>query len=173
MQSGNWAKRNVLKAKPDIGEIDVTQGRIRVCAICKVSVDEVLAQGCGISLEQCDVQSIRKSIAEKKTRAAAIEKEAKASTEEAQRLMAVIAQIDQEIQTVNGKTKDANALVHAAQKAAGKVQDQVYQAKRILDDVRALQQSTETNTSTPTLPTELEVVRAKLGPVDIRGSHFA
>jgi len=151
-----------LKSEADIGEIDVTQGRIRVCSICRVSVDEVLAQGCGISLEQCDVQSIRKSIAEKKTLASALEKEARTATEEAQRLKAVIAQIDQEIQTVNGKTQDANALVHAAQKAAGKVQDRVYQAKRILDDTRALKQSIEAKDSTPAVPSELEAVRAKL-----------
>ena len=39
------------RAEANLGVIDITQGRIRVCPVCKVSVDEVKAKGCCISLE--------------------------------------------------------------------------------------------------------------------------
>ena len=37
------------RSEANLGEIDITQGRIRVCPVCRVSIDEIKANGCGIS----------------------------------------------------------------------------------------------------------------------------
>jgi len=151
-----------LRSEVDLGEIDVAQGRVRVCSICRVSVNEVLAKGCGISLEKCDVQAIKKNIAEKQSLSARLDQEAQEAETEVKRIAATVDQIDEKIQELEGQAKNADANVRAAQQAAATIQDQVYRAKRVLDDARALRQSVATAKSVPPAPDELETVRTQL-----------
>ena len=58
------------RSEATLGEIDITQGRIRVCPVCRVSIDEVKAKGCGISLETCDLSALKAAIADKQKKAA-------------------------------------------------------------------------------------------------------
>ena len=90
-----------LRSEADIGEIDITQGGIRVCSICRVPVDKVLAEGCGISLEPCDLSKIRADIANKRSRATTLDQEESTAETEAKRIDAQIGQINNELQSLN------------------------------------------------------------------------
>lgn len=151
-----------LRSEANLGEIDVAQGRVRVCSICRVPVDEVLASGCGISLERCDVQAIKNSIGEKRVAATKLDDEARAAELEAKRIAATIHQIDQEIGVVEGRVKDADARVRSAQQAAANIQERVYRARRVFDDVRALQESVAPAQPITSAANELEAVRIQL-----------
>ncbi len=151
-----------LRSEASHGEIDISQGRIRVCTICRVPVDEVLAKGCGISLEHCDVQAIKATITEKQSKAAELDRGAEGSELEARRIEALIQQIDQQIRTTAGQSENADVALRAAQKAAATIQDQVYRARRLLDDARALQRSTTIARPVPTATDELETVRQQM-----------
>ena len=151
-----------LRSEASLGEIDVAQGRVRVCSICRVPVDEVLAKGCGISLERCDVQAIKDTIAAKQDTATKLDNEAQVAKSEVKRIAATIDQIDREIRAIEGQAKDADTTVRAAQQAAATIQERVYRAKRVLDDARALRQSIEPAKSVSPATDELEVVRSQL-----------
>lgn len=151
-----------LRSEASVGEIDISQGRIRVCSICRVPIDQVLAQGCGISLERCDVAAIKAEIAEKQRKAANLDQEAEGAETEAKHITAAITQIDQEIRAAEGQAKDADAALRAAQQAAANIQDRVYQARRLLDDARTLRQSSATATPASLTTDDLDAVRAQL-----------
>ncbi|MCB1512415.1 MAG: hypothetical protein KDJ36_16060 [Hyphomicrobiaceae bacterium] len=151
-----------LRSEASLGEIDINHGRIRVCSICRVPVDEVLANGCGISLERCDVQAIKATIAEKQRNATELDQGAQGAELEAKRIEALIHQIDQQIRTTAGQSENAGAVLRAAQQAAATIQERVYRARRSLDDARALQQSTTTARPAPNATDELEAVRQQM-----------
>lgn len=153
---------NHLRSEASLGEIDITQGRVRVCQICRVQVDEVLAKGCGISLERCDLPAIRAAIAEKQKKAAELDSEANAAEQEATRIEVLIQQLEPRKQALEAEAKAADAASRAAQAAAKAVQDRVYRARRTLDDVRSLREREAAARSTPAETTALETVRAQL-----------
>lgn len=62
------------------GELPEAHARIvneehPVCPICKVSIDKAVAEGCGISIEKCDLQSLQKEIEHKHARIRKLEQE--------------------------------------------------------------------------------------------------
>lgn len=149
-------------SEASIGEIDITQGRVRICPICRVQVDEVLAKGCGISLEKCDLSALKAAIAEKQKKAADLDTEGAGAEQEAKRVAALIQQLGPRRQTLEAEAKAADAASRRAQAAAKDVQDQIYRARRTLDDVRSLRDSEAA--IKPTMPANaaLETVRAQL-----------
>ncbi|WP_187276960.1 DUF2326 domain-containing protein [Phyllobacterium endophyticum] len=149
-------------AEANLGEIDISQGRVRICPICRVGVDEVRAKGCGISLERCDLDALRTTIADKLGKAAQLAGEADNATQEAKRLEALIIQLGPRHQALEGEAKDADAVNRAAQAAAKNVQDWIYQARRILDDVRTLRDAETVAKPTPPATAALDAVRAQL-----------
>ncbi|MCF1502231.1 DUF2326 domain-containing protein [Afifella sp. H1R] len=151
-----------LRSEASVGEIDITQGRIRVCTICRVSIDQVLAQGCGISLERCDVAAIKAEIEAKQKKAANLDQEAERAESEAKRIAAIITQIDQEIRIAEGQAKGADIALRAAQQAAANIQDRVYQARRLLDDARDVRQSSVTAAPAFLTTDDLDAARAQL-----------
>lgn len=150
-----------LRSEASLGEIDITQGRIRVCSICRVAIDEVLAKGCGISLEPCNLEEIRAKIKEKRDRAALFDQEAQSAETEAKRVTAEIEQINQELQVLDGRMKDVNAAQQEAQRVATTIQDEVYRARRLLDDARSLRE-TEAVKPLSRTPQEQEAVSEQL-----------
>ena len=156
-----------LRSEASHGEFDIGHGRVRVCSICRVPVDEVLAKGCGISLERCDVESIRRAIAEKQNQAAELDQASKVAELEASRITAVIHQIDQEIKTIEAQAQGADTALRLAQQKAATIQDRVYRARRLFDDARALQKSTVTTRPAPTATDEMETVRQQIGLVAV------
>jgi hypothetical protein len=150
------------RSEASLGEIDITQGRIRVCPVCRVSIDEVKAKGCGISLEACDLSALEATIRDKQKKAADLDAEAIGSEQEAKRVDAQIQQLAPQQQALEGEAKSADAANRAAQAAAREVQDRIYQARRTLDDVRLLRERETAAKPTPPGTAELETVRAQL-----------
>lgn len=150
------------RSEANVGEIDVAQGRIRVCSICKVPVSEVLAKGCKISLERPDLPARRAEIAEKHKKAAQLDSEVNGAEQEAKRVEALIQQLDRNKRTLEAEAKEANAAIHSVNEKAKRVQDRVYQAQRTLDDVRSLRETSPVKRTVPPAISALETVRAQL-----------
>lgn len=150
------------RSEASLGEIDVTQGRVRVCPVCRVSIDEVKARGCGISLEACDLAALKATIADKQKKAIDLDAEANGAEQEAKRVEAQIQQLGPQQQALEMEAKSADAANRAAQAAAREVQDRIYQARRTLDDVRLLRERDAAAKPTPPGTAELEAVRAQL-----------
>lgn len=150
------------RSEANLGEIDITQGRIRVCPVCRVSIDEVKAKGCGISLEACDLSALKAAIADKQKKAAELDAEANGADQEAKRVEAQIQQLGPRRQALEAEAKAADATSRAAQAAAKEVQDRIYRARRILDDARSLRVSEKAAKPTPPGTAALEAVRAQL-----------
>lgn len=150
------------RAEASLGEIDISQGRIRVCPVCRVSIDEVKAKGCGISLEPCNLAELNAAIAEKQKKAAELDAGASGAEQEAKRVAAMIQQLDSRQQALEAEAKAADAANRIAQAAAKEVQDRIYKARRTLDDVQALRENETAEKSAPPETTALETVRAQL-----------
>jgi hypothetical protein len=150
------------QAEANLGEIDITQGGVRVCPVCKVSIDESLAMGCGISLERCDLAALQASIADKRGKATQLAGDADKAAQETKRLEALINQLGPRQQTLQEEVKNADAASHAAQATARNVQDRIYQARRILDDVRSLREAEAATRPAPSGAVTLDAVRAQL-----------
>ena len=151
-----------FRSEANTGVIDITQGRILVCPVCRVRVDEALAKGCGISLETCDLSAVKAAIADKQKKAADLETERAAAEQEAKRIEALLQQLGPRQQALEVEAKAADAASRSAQAAAREVQDRIYRARRVLDDVRALRESEITAKSAPPESAGLEAVRAQL-----------
>jgi hypothetical protein len=151
-----------LRAEANLGEIDIAQGGVRVCPVCRVNVDETLARGCGISLERCDLDAVRASIADKRATATRFDGEANKANEEAKQLEALINQLSPRQQALEAEAKSADAVNRAAQSAAKDVQDRIYRARRVLDDVRSLRETESAAKPSPQSSAALDAVRAQL-----------
>lgn len=151
-----------LRSEAELGEIDITLGKIRVCPICRVSIDEVMARGCQISLEKCDIEAVRGRIQEKKDKAVDLEQESRSLENKARQLTAEIGQVEQQIQSVKENLETANTAHQKARKAALSAQNEVYNARRIFDDARSLSEM-EKDEPASSVAKELEAVRAQMG----------
>jgi hypothetical protein len=151
-----------LRSEAERGEIDISQGGIRVCPICRVSVDEVLAKGCGISLQTCDVEALKAGISAKKVDADRLDAEAATAQQESNRATALIQQLESRQLALGNESKSADDDIRAAQAAAREIQEKVYNARRLLDDLRGLQLNETTGTPTSPTTRELETARVNL-----------
>jgi hypothetical protein len=150
------------RSEATLGEIDITQGRIRVCPVCRVSIDEVKAKGCGISLEACDLSALKVAIAEKQKKAAELDAEANGAEQAAKGVEAQIQQLGPRRQALEAEAKAADTASRVAQVAAKEVQDRIYRSRRILDDARSLRAAEAAAKPTPPGTAALEAVRAQL-----------
>lgn len=151
-----------LRSEANLGEIDITQGNIRVCPICRVPVDEAMAKGCGISLQTCDVAAVKAAISTKKVNADQLDVEAATAEQESNRVSALIQQLEPRQRALEHESKSADENNRAAQTAAQAVQEKVYNARRLLDDLRGLQGSEAAATTASSTTRELETARANL-----------
>lgn len=151
-----------LRSEANLGEIDITQGGIRVCPVCRIGIDEVKARGCSISLEPCDLPALKAAIAEKQRKAAELDSAANTAEQEAKRIGSLIQQLEPRKQALEAEAKTATAASSAAQAAAKAVQDRVYRARRTLDDVRALRDGEAMTRPTASSTAALEAIRAQL-----------
>jgi hypothetical protein len=150
------------RSEANLGEIDITQGRIRVCPVCRVSIDEVKAKGCSISLEACDLSALKAAIADKQKKAAELDAEANGAEQQAKRVEVQIQQLGPRQEALEAEAKAADVASRAAQATAKEVQDRIYRARRILDDARSLHASEAAAKPTPPGTAALEAVRAQL-----------
>jgi hypothetical protein len=150
------------RSEANLGEIDITQGSVRVCPICRVAVNEVLAKGCGISLEKCDVEALKAAISVKKTNAANLDAEAAASEVESNRVIALIQQLELHQRAIEEEAKSAEGNIRLAQAASREIQEKVYNSRRLLDDLRGLQNGGTAGALTSSTTRDLETARANL-----------
>jgi hypothetical protein len=151
-----------LRSEASLGEIDITQGGIRVCPICRVGVDETLANGCGISLQTCDVAALRAAISAKQSEADGLAAEAATAEQESNRVSALIQQLEPRQLALENESKSAETNIRAAQAAAREIQEKVYSARRLLDDLRGLQGNEGAGTPASSTTKDLEMARANL-----------
>ncbi len=76
-------------------------GVIVRCTICHVMIDEVKANGCGISLERCNLDEVRTRIDRAEQRVADLEQQKSALPGEISKLNAEIARLDREIAAID------------------------------------------------------------------------
>jgi hypothetical protein len=150
------------RGEANIGEINISQGRIRICPVCRVSIDEVKAKGCGISLEPCNLAELRAKITEKQDRATNLDTEAGIAEEEAKRVTALIEQLASRRQALENEAREADVANRAAQTAMKEVQDRIYRARRTLDEVRSLRESAAATKPATSAASELETARTQL-----------
>ena len=156
------AEAEQLRSEASLGEIDISQGGVRVCPICRVAVDEALAKGCVISLQRCDAEALKIAISAKKANADRLDADAKTAEQEVHRASALIQQLEPRQRALEAESKSAGERIRVAQAAARKVQEGVYKARRLLDDLRGLQVSEKAGAPTSSTSRELETARANL-----------
>jgi uncharacterized protein YydD (DUF2326 family) len=76
-------------------------GVIVRCTICHVKIDEVKANGCGLSLERCNLDEVRTRIDRAEQRVDGLERQKSALPGEITKLDADIARLDQEIAVID------------------------------------------------------------------------
>lgn len=150
------------RSEANLGEIDIAQGRIRVCPVCRVSIDEVKATGCGISLESCDLAALKSAIADKQKKAADLDAEAGGAEQESKLVGAQIQQFEPKRLALEAEVKTADDATRAAQALTKEIQDRIYRARRTVDDVRALRESAKNEKPAPFGTAALDAVRAQL-----------
>ena len=149
-------------AEATYGKIEITQGGVRICPVCNIRVDEVLAKGCGISLEPCDLPALNAAIEEKRQKAGRLVEEANRAEQEATRIAGLVRQFEPRQQALDLEARNADAANRTAQEAAMAVQERIYRARRTLDDVRSLRATEIGARSTPTATSALDAARAQL-----------
>lgn len=150
------------RSEANLGEIDITQGRIRVCPVCRVSIDEIKANGCGISLELCDLAALKSAIADKQKKAADLDAEAGGAEQESKLVGAQIQQLEPKRLALETEVKTADDATRAAHAVTKEIQDRIYRARRTLDDVRSLRESAKNEKPAPSGAAALDAVRAQL-----------
>lgn len=150
------------RSEANLGEIDITQGRIRVCPVCRVSIDEIKANGCGISLEPCDLAALKSAIADKQKKAANLDAEAGRTEQESKLIGAQLQQLEPKLLALEAEVKAADDATSAAQAVTKEIQDRIYRARRTLDDVRALREGAINKKPAPSGTVALDAVRAQL-----------
>lgn len=110
-----------VRSEQGTEEARLDGGVIRRCTICHVNIDDILAKGCKISLERCDLDAVRKRIAEKEEAVNALEGQQKQLPEtiakyeaEIKRLDEKLAEFDKEFAAREKLFSDTDAKVSAA-----------------------------------------------------------
>nr|WP_312351921.1 DUF2326 domain-containing protein [Brucella intermedia] len=150
------------RSEANLGEIDITQGRIRVCPVCRVSIDEIKANGCRISLEPCDLAALKLAIAEKQKKAADLDAVAGGAEQESKLAGAQIQQLEPKLLALEAEITTADDATRVAQAVTKEIQDRIYRARRTLDDVRTLRESAKNEKPAPSGTAALDAVRAQL-----------
>lgn len=78
-------------------------GVIVRCTICHVSIDEVKAKGCGVSLERCDLDEVRTRLARAERQVAEFEQQRGDLPSAISKLEAEISRLDREISQIDDK----------------------------------------------------------------------
>src|SRR5215472_6113692 len=99
-----------------------------VCKICKVPINKVLAEGCGISTETCDLNSLQKEIEQKRERISRLEREISALRRKVPALQAEATQCKKRFDELN---QALNKIEKSRDASSGSIRD----AQRVIEDV--------------------------------------
>ncbi|TBE99670.1 coiled-coil domain-containing protein [Rhizobium ruizarguesonis] len=103
-------------------------GVIVRCAICHVSIDEVTANGCGISLERCDLDEVRSRIARTEQQVNELERQQRALPGEIEKLDQDIVRLEQEIAQIDNSFAQLEHQMSATNKAVNRASELVREA---------------------------------------------
>lgn len=103
-------------------------GVIVRCTICHVSIDEVIANGCGVSLQRCNLDEVRARIERTEENVAELDRQRLALPGEIERLDQEIARLDGEIAKIDESFSQLEQQVSDANKAINRAQDLVREA---------------------------------------------
>ena len=95
------AQITAVRAEQGTEQARLEGGVIVRCAICQVSIDDVLAQGCKISRERCDLGAVRARIEAAEQRVTTLVEQRAALPKEIESLRLELARIDQELAAVD------------------------------------------------------------------------
>lgn len=95
------AQISAARAEHGTEQARLETGVIVRCTICHVSIDEVTANGCGISLERCDLDEVRARIDRIEQQVAEMDRQRMALPSEISNLDAEIARVDREISQID------------------------------------------------------------------------
>lgn len=163
-----------------------------VCPICKVGIDKVLAEGCGISTETCDLHSLQMEFARKRELREASEKEISSLRQQGPSLRAEIAnaqslfdeqdaslrKIEQSFDASSKSVREAQKLSEDLEEYEGllaefeQAQTEASRNEKALESTRAsiAGQRDANFASIQILSSWFDIVLRELVPGDIRGS---
>lgn len=95
------AQISAARAEHGTEQARLETGVIVRCTICHVSIDEVTANGCGISLERCDLDEVRARIDRAEQQVAEMDRQRMALPSEISNLDAEIVRVDREISQID------------------------------------------------------------------------
>ncbi|OYR22617.1 chromosome segregation protein SMC [Brucella pseudogrignonensis] len=100
-------------------------GVIVRCAICHVDIDEVTANGCGISLERCNLDEVRSRIALAEQQIKELERQQLALPAEIDKLDREILRLDREIAQIDGSFAQLEQQMSATNMAVNRASELV------------------------------------------------
>jgi hypothetical protein len=103
-------------------------GVIVRCTICHVSIDEVTARGCGISLERCDLSEVQSRIWRTEQHVIELERQQGALPGEIDKLDQEIVLLDHEIAQIDKSFAQLNERVSATNRAVNRARELVREA---------------------------------------------
>jgi hypothetical protein len=144
------AQISAVRAEQGTEQARLESGVIVRCAICQVSIDDVLAEGCKISRERCDLGAVRNRIEAAERNVAELVKQQAALPKTIEELESEIARVDRELAAVDnefdrlekqlsatdGKVSGARELVREASWYDRQMAERETEARR-LDAVEA------------------------------------
>ncbi|GAB1717622.1 MAG: hypothetical protein NTAFB05_26640 [Nitrobacter sp.] len=97
------AQISAVRAEQGTEQARLESGVIVRCAICQVSIDDVLAEGCRISRERCDLGAVRNRIEAAERNVAELVKQQAALPKTIEELGSEIARVDRELAAVDNE----------------------------------------------------------------------
>lgn len=116
------------RAEQGIEQARIETGVIVRCTICHVSIDEVTANGCGISLERCDLGEVRSRIARTEQHVIELEQQLGALPGEIDKLDQEVARIDKDIAQIDNSFAHLDQEVSAANRTINRARELVREA---------------------------------------------
>lgn len=113
---------SAARAEQGTEQARLEAGVIVRCTICHVSIDEVKARGCGVSLQRCNLDEVNDRIKRTEKDVAELERQRLALPGEIEKLDQEISRLDGEISKIDGsfsqleqQVSDANNTIYRAQ----------------------------------------------------------
>lgn len=141
------AQISAARSEQGIEQARLESGVVVRCAICQVNIDEVLAKGCHISTDRCDLDAVRsriqqaeKEIKELETQQAALPGTINALVSQIERISGELANIDREFESLeqqltvaDRKVEEARELVREVRWFDHKMADRDEETRRLKD----------------------------------------
>lgn len=119
---------SAARAEQGTEQARLETGVIVRCAICHVSIDEVKANGCGVSLQRCNLDEVKGRIERTEKHVAELDRQRLALPGEIEKLDQEIARLDGEISKIDASFSQLEQQVSNANKAINRAQDLVREA---------------------------------------------